>query len=51
MMLARDRAAVRIAEPHRSLQDHIEDRLNVGRRTADDIEHLADGRLILQGLL
>src|SRR5215475_2630989 len=36
--------------PRRALDDGVEDRLNIGRRMADDTEYLGRCRLVLQGL-
>ena len=36
--------------PSRALDDGVEDRLHVRRRTADDAEHLGRRRLMLQSL-
>jgi hypothetical protein len=36
--------------PHGALDDGVEHRLHVGRRTADDAEHLGRRRLMLQSL-
>src|SRR5262249_18820842 len=38
------------ANPRSALDDGVEDRLHVRRRTADDAEHLGRRRLMLQGL-
>ena len=39
------------AHPRCTLNDSVEDRLHVCRRTADDAEHLRRCRLMLQGLV
>ncbi|KWT96932.1 hypothetical protein APY03_1934 [Variovorax sp. WDL1] len=33
-------------QPHRAVEDRLEDRLHVARRLADDAQHLADGGLV-----
>src|SRR5262249_62077993 len=38
-----DEAVLGLAEPPRALSDHVEYRLDVGRRAGDDVEHLASG--------
>ncbi len=38
------------ANPRRALDDGVEHRLHVGRRAADDAEHLGRRRLMLQRL-
>ena len=43
-----DRAALRLAEPRRRLQDGVEDGLDVLRRPADHLEHLGGGGLLLE---
>jgi len=35
-----DEAVLSFAEPRRTLGDHVEHRLNVGRRAGDDVEHV-----------
>jgi hypothetical protein len=40
-----------VTEAIRALRDRIEDGLDVRRRTRDDSQNLARGRLLLQGLL
>jgi len=39
-----------LAEPSGALRDGVEHRLHVGRRTADNAQDLAGGRLLFQGL-
>ena len=43
-------AEVTVAEPYGAPGDHVEDRLDIGRRAADDTQNLAGGRLLFQGL-
>src|SRR5262249_50236885 len=45
-----DEAPVRSAEPHRVLDEAIEDRLEIEGRAADELENLAGGRLLGQRL-
>ena len=45
-----DKAELALAEPRRALRNHVEYRLDGGRRAADDIEHLAGRGLVLQSL-
>ena len=40
-----------IAEPRRALRDRIEHRLDIGRRAADDVEHLARRGLVFERFL
>ena len=35
-----DEAVLGLAEPRRTLGDHVEHRLDVGRRAGDDVEHV-----------
>ena len=45
-----DKAELALAEPRRALGNHVEHRLDVGRRTADDVEHLASRGLVFKSL-
>src|SRR5262249_14100801 len=42
------RADLRLAEAHRVFQHRLEYRLQLARRTADDLQHLGGRRLLLQ---
>src|SRR5205823_14095475 len=46
-----DRAPVRRADRDRLLEHGLEDRVQVERRSADDLEHVRRRRLLLQGVL
>ncbi len=46
----KERAAGRLAEPDRILDDGVEDRLDIGARGRDDPKDLARGLLLLQGV-
>ena len=46
-----DDSPIATTEPSRGLDDRIEYRLDVGWRTADDVEHVARGSLIFERLL
>jgi len=43
-----DKTVLGLAEPRRTLGDHVEHRLDVGRRTADNAQDLARRRLLLE---
>src|SRR5262245_25634420 len=45
-----DEAELAVAQAQRALEDRLEHRLEVGRRTADDAQDLAARRLLLQRL-
>jgi hypothetical protein len=45
-----DKAELALAEPRRALGNHVEHRLDVGRRAADDVEHLAGRGLVFKSL-
>src|SRR5262245_59791675 len=47
---AEDDARTGAAEPHRVLDQRFQDRLQVERRAADDLEDLTGGSLLLQRL-
>jgi len=44
-----DRPRTSVAELHRALGDHLEDRPDIGRRSTNDAQDLARGRLLVQG--
>ena len=46
-----DKAVLGLAEPRRAFGDHVEHRLNIGRRPTDDVEHFADRGLIFERFL
>ena len=46
---AEDIAKLRAANPHGTLQHGCKDRLKIARRTADNLQHLRRGSLLLQG--
>src|SRR5262249_61746415 len=45
-----DAPSAGLTQPHRVLDQRLQDRLEVEGRAADDLEYLAGGRLLLQGL-
>jgi hypothetical protein len=45
-----DKAELALAKPRRALGNHVEHRLDVGRRAADDVEHLAGRGLVFNSL-
>ena len=45
------KAELAIAEPPSALGNHVEDRLDVGRRAADDLEHVGGSNLLLTRLV
>src|SRR5262249_8151198 len=47
---AGDRAHLGVAEPGCRFQKRLQDRLQVERRAADDLEHVGGGGLLLEGL-
>ncbi|HWO91799.1 MAG TPA: hypothetical protein VNP53_07495 [Methylomirabilota bacterium] len=46
----KERAEESLAQPHGVSDDRVEDRLDVGRGTADDAQDLGGRRLLLEGL-
>ncbi len=46
-----DKAELGLAEPRRTLGNHVKHRLDVGRRATDDPQHLRGRRLLLQHLV
>jgi hypothetical protein len=44
-------AELGLAEPRRALGNHVEHRLDIGRRATDDPQHLRGRRLLLQRLV
>jgi hypothetical protein len=45
-----DKAELALTEPRRTFRNHVEYWLDVGRRAADDVEHLAGRGLVLKSL-
>src|SRR5262245_30335891 len=48
--LARDRGAVRVAEPGCRFQKRLQDGLQIERRATNELEHIGGGGLLLQRL-